>query len=202
MDWVLVGSVWTVGVEWREAWLREGSWLRQVASVALVVILTVVAYQVVRRGLTLLEKRKRLPFAMTFMLRRVVFWIAVVTCVMLSLQALDVLENTWTALTAMFALIGVGFIAVWSVLSNTLCAMLLILVRPFDIGDWIEIPGEVGGIKGKAVNFNLIYTTLRAEDGALIQVPNNLFFQRPVRRVAGDGTVGLDEQLMKETESG
>lgn len=202
MDWLLVGGLWSVAVEWREEWLRPGSWLRQVAAVALIVLLTVIGYQIVRRGLMLLEERKRLPYAMVFILRRVMFWIAVVTCVMLSLQALNVLENTWTALTALFGLIAVGFFAVWSVLSNTLCAMLLILVRPFDIGDWVEIPGEAGGIKGKAVNFNLIYTTLRAEDGALLQVPNNLFFQKPLRRVAGDGTVGLDEQLMKETETG
>jgi small-conductance mechanosensitive channel len=191
-----------LALDWREAWLREGSWLRQVASVLLVVVLTTVAYRVVRRGLMALERRKRLPYAVVFLARRVVFWIAVVTAVLLSLQVLNVLENTWTAMTAMFALIGVGFIAVWSVLSNTLCAMLLILVRPFDIGDWIEIPGEAGNIKGKAVNFNLIYTTLRGEDGTLIQVPNNLFFQKPVKRVPGEGKVGLDEQLMKESESG
>ena len=36
-------------------------------------------------------------------------------------------------------------------------------------------------LKGKAIDFNLMFTTLRADDGGMIQVPNNLFFQKVVR---------------------
>lgn len=45
-------------------------------------------------------------------------------------------------------------------------------------------------MKGRVIAINLLYTTLEevAEDGtpgALLQVPNNLFFQKAIRRWRG-----------------
>ena len=182
-------------VEW--ATVKWALW--EAGALALVIVLTVVGYQLLSRGVGVLERRGRLSTAIGFLIRRVLRWAAVVVGVMLALQTLGVLENTWAAVTALFALLAAAFVAVWSVLSNMLCAILLILLRPFEIGDTVELPGEAGGIKGKAINFNLVYTTLRGTDGSEIRVPNNLFFQKPLKRFPGDVQVSLDEQLMKDT---
>jgi small-conductance mechanosensitive channel len=98
----------------------------------------------------------------------------------------------WASLTAVLALVAVGFVAVWSVLSNAFCSVMLMVSRPFNVGDTIEIPGEGWG--GKVIDFNLIFTTLRDEQGVMLQVPNNLFFQKPIRRVIGVNTIPLDQQ--------
>lgn len=103
------------------------------------------------------------------------------------------LGGMWTMFTTVGALVAVGFIAVWSVLSNWLCTFVILLTRPFSIGDEVEFAGEP--VKGRVVDINFVYTTLHAEDGASVQVPNNLFFQKVLRRRRGVGQVALAEQL-------
>ncbi len=94
-------------------------------------------------------------------------------------------------------LVAIGFVAVWSVLSNLLCAFVMVLFKPFSVGDEIELTGG-DGVKGKVIDLSLIFTTLSVSKDETILVPNNLFFQRVVRRHAGTVTVGLDYQLRQE----
>ncbi len=82
------------------------------------------------------------------------------------------------------ALIAIGFFAVWSTLSNVLCSLFLLTVRPFHMGDEVELLPDP--VRGRVTDLNLFFTTLATDDGRLVQIPNNLFFQRvAVRRRAG-----------------
>ena len=105
----------------------------------------------------------------------------------------------WAVLSTLLAMVAIGFVAVWSVLSNAFCSVILLMFQPFRVGNRIEMP--VSGVAGKVVNFNMLFTTLQADDGDLIQLPNNTFFQQPVRCRRGDKTVSLDEQLFKGEEA-
>ncbi|HTH11430.1 MAG TPA: mechanosensitive ion channel domain-containing protein, partial [Acidovorax sp.] len=76
--------------------------------------------------------------------------------------------------------------------SNLFCALLIFTVRPFRVGDYIEVldTAEKPGAKGRVVDINLLYTTLEdhgaTEDhAAWLQIPNALVFQRVVRRFRG-----------------
>lgn len=111
-------------------------------------------------------------------IRRILRWSALFAAVLLLLQSFGLLQDAWAMLTAMVAMVAIGFVAVWSVLSNTLCSLILLTARPFRVGDQIELPSD--NLKGKVVNFSMLFTTLRAEDGAQIQISNNLFFQRVI----------------------
>jgi small-conductance mechanosensitive channel len=93
-------------------------------------------------------------------------------------------------------LVAIGFVAVWSVLSNFLCTFVLILFKPFSIGDELEIPGD--SVAGKVVDLTLIFTTLRNPTGEYIQVPNNIFFQKIFKRRAGQKAIDLGDQLRQE----
>jgi small-conductance mechanosensitive channel len=113
--------------------------------------------------------------------------------------------SLWTALSTMMVLIAIGFVAVWSVLSNVLCSIFLVILAPFRIGDEIEIQdtSSVIVIRGRVVGINVMYTTLRAisEDpelvsgDELIRVPNNLFFQKYIRCWPGKKTKTLQSYL-------
>ncbi len=105
----------------------------------------------------------------------------------------------WTLVSAVFAMIAIGFVAVWSVASNVLCALMLLIYQPFKVGSAVELP--VAGVRGKVVNFNLIYTTLRGEEGDLIEVPNNAFFQQPIRHREKGTCIGLEEQLTTQADA-
>jgi len=45
------------------------------------------------------------------------------------------------------------------------------------------------------VDFNLLFTTLRGNRNDLIQVPNNTFFQTPIRRQVKRAATDLNEHL-------
>jgi hypothetical protein len=94
----------------------------------------------------------------------------------------------WAALTGFTAVAAIAFFAIWSVLSNMFCALLIFAMGPFRMGDCVEVleSATKPGVRGRVVAINLFYTTL--EDlsgdapGAWVQIPNSLFFQKAVRR--------------------
>jgi small-conductance mechanosensitive channel len=73
------------------------------------------------------------------------------------------------------------------------------IVRPFRVGDTIGFPPD--DFRGKVVNFNMIFTTLETDDGLLLQVPNNTFFQRPIMRKKGSWHIGLQDQLYERANA-
>lgn len=90
-------------------------------------------------------------------------------------------------------LVAIGFVAVWSVLSNFLCTFVLIIFKPFSVGDEIELVAS--GVKGKVIDLSLIFTTLETAPNQTVLVPNNTFFQGAFKRHIGNVTVALDHQL-------
>lgn len=107
------------------------------------------------------------------------------------------LDTLISVIGTILGLIAIGFVAVWSVLSNLLCAFVMVLFKPFAVGDEIELTGG-DGVKGKVIDLSLIFTTLSTGKDETILVPNNLFFQRIIKRHAGTVTVGLDYQLRQD----
>jgi hypothetical protein len=89
------------------------------------------------------------------------------------------LGGIWAMLAPVVGMVAIGFVAVWSVLSNALCTLIILVDRPFEVGDELEFAGEP--VQGKVADLNFIYTTLRAADGSCLQIPNNLFLQKATR---------------------
>ncbi len=109
-------------------------------------------------------------------------WLAAsvaVVCVLLSL-GID-LHGLWSMLAAILSLVAIGFVAMWSILSHMLASVLLVTFRPFEIGDKIEIVGD-DPVTGRVIGMSLVYTTLRTSDGGALRIPNNLFFQKVLKR--------------------
>ncbi len=143
----------------------------------------------VGRALTRAGERYRLPPELVLPLRGSLRWLIVGTALLLVLERLGVSASIlWTAISGFLAVAAVAFFAMWSVLSNLLCAVLILVVGPFRIGDRVEVMDtfDKPGARGRVVAINLIYTTLEEEreDGSsvLLQVPNSQFFQKIVRR--------------------
>ncbi len=61
----------------------------------------------------------------------------------------------------------IGF-ATQQTLSNFAAGFMLLLYRPYDVGDEIEASGATGIVEG----MNLVNTTLRTEEGTMVTIPN------------------------------
>lgn len=129
-------------------------------------------------------------------LAKLVRWLVNVGAVVLLLGVLGFnLGGLWAMMATVLGMVAIGFVAVWSVLSNVLCTFMILLYRPFEVGDEIEITSEGLGVGGKVAALNFLYTTLNTADGALLQIPNNLFFQKVVKRRRGNGRASLSSRL-------
>ncbi|WP_339479564.1 MULTISPECIES: mechanosensitive ion channel family protein [unclassified Pseudomonas] len=169
----------------------EPIWLG--VQILLILLAGYVAQRVVARTLTGLGERYPFPPQLVIILRGVLRWLIMGAAVLVVLERLGVSATVlWTALSGFVAVAAVAFFAIWSVLSNLFCAVLIYTVGPFRLGDVVELVDTTDkpGIKGRVVAINLLYTTLIEPEeigtgSAMVQVPNSLFFQRSVRRWRG-----------------
>ncbi len=165
--------------------------LRILGIIAIAWLLQQLSRRLIRR-----LDRRNVPAELLATVRRVPGFLTYGTAVLLVLQQHGVSATVlWTAFTGFAAVGAVAFFAVWSVLSNIFCSLLIFTTRPFRLYERIEVleDGEKKGLKGRVVDINLIYTTLQEESGddgqlpTTLQVPNTMFFQRVVRRWRGAG---------------
>src|SRR5690606_6842937 len=169
-------------------WLRN--WLHDLMPVLLVLSVLAVAWllkRLLRRLLDEAGRRYQMPSAMVMAPKRLGGFVINVAALLLILQLLGVSGTVlWTAFTGFAAVGAVAFFAAWSVLSNLFCTILIITTRPFRLHDRVELleNGEKPGLKGEVIDINMVFTTLRedGEAGTKLRVPNNLFFQRSIRR--------------------
>ncbi|MCQ4240996.1 mechanosensitive ion channel domain-containing protein [Stutzerimonas stutzeri] len=161
-------------------------------QIILILLIAYVLQRLVVRGLTRLGNRYPLPPELLLPLRGGVRWFIIGGALIMVLERFGVSATVlWTAFSGFVAVAAIAFFAIWSVLSNLLCAVLIMTVGPFRIGDLVELVEsfEKPIVKGRVTDINLLYTTLEevAEDGtgATVQVPNSLFFQKVVRRWRG-----------------
>ena len=132
-----------------------------------------------------------------------IYFLLLAVTVMAAISALGV--DT----TSFMAILGAAGLAVGLALKDTLAnvgsAVVLLVFRPFKVGDYIEAGGAAGTVEG----IGLFTTTISPIDNRTIIVPNaaitggNIvnFSQKPVRRVDHVIGIGYDDdiKLAKET---
>ena len=182
-------------------------------SISIVLLIGLILYIFIRRSLDALHNKGYLSESIRGGMQVFVRWAIMILVILIALQQVGVqITSVWAALSAFVVLIGVGLFAVWSVLSNALCSILLLVFRPFSIGDKIELIETSGGngIYGKVVNLNMLYTFILEEKmeedtndekpNTVVQIPNNIFFQKVIRRWQGRRTLSLEEIMFQDDE--
>ena len=189
--------------EWLPLWAQE--WFGILVPGLQIVLILVLAWalqRLLRRFIVRIGERYRLPMELLMPLRSMLSWLIMGSALLMVLERLGVSATVlWTALTGFAAVAAVAFFAAWSVLSNLFCALLIFTAGPFRVGDQLEVleSADKTGVKGRVVDINLLYTTLEdvSEDsrGALLQIPNTLFFQKVVRRWRGTELSSLKREI-------
>lgn len=186
--------------DWAQDWIAVIVPGLQIAAILAVAWLL---QYVVRRLLKRTAERYQLPMDLVSPVRGIVRWTIYGAALLLVMERLGVSAAVlWTGFTGFVTVAAVAFFAAWSVLSNLFCAILIFSTRPFRVNDVVELidSGDKPGIKGRVLDIRLVYTTLEdvtpEHEGALLQVPNSLFFQKSLRRwrapeTAGSSILGL-----------
>jgi small-conductance mechanosensitive channel len=122
----------------------------------------------------------RLPYEAVLTLTRVLtaaIWI-IAAALVLEIWGMSV-GGLWTILVSAATVIGVGFLATWTMVSNVTASFFIAVWRPFHLGDNVEVLPE--GFKGRVIDSNLMFLIVREGNGTLLHIPNNLFFQKMFR---------------------
>lgn len=162
----------------------EGELPWEIVATGVVLLCAMVLYGLASRLMKRLEQRSHLDKSLVATLRIVTRWLFIIITAAALLQVWGVLNQVWAAATALVTLVAIGFFAVWSVLSNVLCSIILLAARPFRIGERIQLPPD--DFEGVVQEVTLLHTVLETDSGDVLKVPNNLFFQRVMRVHRGD----------------
>ena len=155
-------------------------WVRSILPSVITIAVALLVYYVVRRSTRALARHGQITAVMALLMRRTARWFLIGSTTLIVLQQTGIFAQAWALLSAVFAALAVAFVASWSVLNNATCAMILLIYRPFRVGDEIELlePDGKVGVAGRVVDLNLLYTTVHEASNAVVRVPNQVFVQK------------------------
>ena len=81
----------------------------------------------------------------------------------------------------------IGF-ALQDTLSNFASGMMILVYRPFDVGDFVE----AGGVTGRVDRMSLVNTTFKTLDNQVVVVPNNMLWQNVITNLTAQRTRRVD----------
>ncbi len=148
-------------------------WMPRVVGVVVILVVFYILAKMVKRIITNTTKRLKLDSNLTSLLART----SNVTLLIFGfVTALGTLGINVSALVAGLGLTGfaLGF-ALKDTISNLLSGILILLYRPFAIGNRIKI----SGYEGIVISIDLRYTELDSE-GNKVLIPNSKLFTDPI----------------------
>lgn len=187
------------GVDWLE--LLEKYGLKLLAAIAIFLV----GIWLARRLSVSLERvlsRAHVDSTLSGFLRRVSYAVMLVLVVVTALSAIGV------PTTSMFAVLGAAGLAVGLALkdslSNIASGVMLIVLRPFRVGDHVVAAGQ----EGTVLEVRIFQTRIRAFDQRLIILPNSTITTAPIinysslptRRIEIAVGVGYDDDLKRAQE--
>ncbi len=136
------------------------------------------------------------------------FIASIISTVLLLFVIIAALDQLGVNTTSMIALIGAAGLAIGLALQGTLqnlaSGVMLIIFRPFNASDFVE----VAGVSGIVEEIGIFTTTMRTPDNREIIIPNGEVFggtitnysKRNTRRVDMVFGIGYDDDLLKAKE--
>ncbi len=158
----------------------------KVIGAILVLILGRIVAGMMRKGIRRTLGRTEMDAAVVSFLSSLGYYLVIVVAV------LAALKNFGIETASLIAVLGaagfaVGF-ALQGSLANFAAGVLLLLFRPYKIGDFVE----VGGVAGTIREMGMFSTILTTPDNVRIIMPNGKIFGDTIRNYAGEETRRVD----------
>jgi len=148
-------------------------WVPRVIGVVVILVVFFILVKLVKRIITSAAERSKLDGNLTYLLTRT----SSITLIIFGfVTALGTLGINVSALVAGLGLTGfaLGF-ALKDTISNLLAGVLILLYRPFEIGNRIK----VSGYEGTVISIDLRYAELDSK-GNKVLIPNSKLFTDPI----------------------
>ncbi|MBU1658874.1 mechanosensitive ion channel family protein [bacterium] len=110
------------------------------------------------------------------------------------------LSTVLVVASSIFTIIGVALFAQWSILSNITSSIIIFFTFPTRIGDTIKIIDGDNSVTGVIVEITLFQIELLDTEGNTISYPNNLFIQRPIKKINNIQNISQEEVEIKKDD--
>ncbi len=153
-------------------------------SVALLVVLVVIS-RIIGRIVYHAVRKTRITEGLKKFLARAVRFIGYFISVMIFA---DLIGIPITSLVALFSLLGLAVsLSIQNLLGNILSGISLLMLKPFDIGDYIETD-----VAGTVKNIGLFYTEITTIDNKRIYIPNEKLIGDKLTNYNAEGRRRID----------
>ncbi|PRX54320.1 mechanosensitive ion channel domain-containing protein [Flagellimonas meridianipacifica] len=117
--------------------------------------------------------------------RKVIFYLSNLFFYGLALIAITLvwgvdLKEFSVFISSILAIVGIGFVAQWSILSNLTASVILFFSHPLRLGDRIRVLDKDFDWTGKVEDISGFYLYMRTDDGRSITIPTNLVIQKGI----------------------
>jgi len=162
-------------------------WIKNIALFMLIMFMTYIvsllAKKAVRKAINLSQSDSQL---FNDFILNIVHKIIMLAGVLIALSALEVNVGPIMAIVG-----AAGFVIAFALqrtLSNFASGIMIMLYRPYDIGDVID----VAGIAGKVDSMNLVSTSIMTSDNRLMVIPNNSIWGGVITNATASDTRRVD----------
>ena len=84
-------------------------------------------------------------------------------------------------ITSTITLVGVGFIAQWSILSNVTSSLILFFNHPMKLGQEISILDKEYDIHGTLIDISFFFMYIKTTDDDIITIPNSVVLSKVIK---------------------
>ena len=188
-----VGIIASLVSEWSDAFIGyvagEGPrWVLRLFLCALIIFVFYQLSKLVQKGVekAMSSSRNRMSYLLRRMITSSVRNLVMIFGVLIGISQLGI------SLAPLLAGLGIaGFIigfALQDSLSNFASGVMILMYRPFDVGDVVD----AAGVRGRVSSMSLVNTTFMTLDNQRLVVPNNMIWQSVITNVTAQRTRRVD----------
>lgn len=91
-------------------------------------------------------------------------------------------------ISSLLTVIGIAFLAQWSILSNITATIIIFFNHPVKIGDTITVMDKDYDIEGRVSDIGIFFLIIKTKDGEQITIPSNVFTQKMIKKKTNEST--------------
>jgi len=178
-------------IDFEAAWTQYGPWvisgcLKAIGALIVLIIGMRIAAWLGRLVRDTAQKQENIDNTLGSFFGSIVKWTVTAATIIATLQVFGVQATSFVAvLGAMTLAIG---LSLQGALGNIASGIMIMLFRPYSLGDYIELAGTGGTVK----DINLFQTVLATSDNIKIMVPNSQAISGVIKNYSGYTTRRVD----------
>jgi len=111
------------------------------------------------------------------------------------------IKDLGLVMSSVFAVIGIGFFAQWSILSNITSGVIMFFTFPYKIGDYIKIHDKEFPFEGFIEDIKTFHIVLRTHQHEEVTYPNSMMLQKGVTVIKPEDFTEMEARLEEEDKN-